>query len=82
MNGIVLKTYTGSVDRVDSTRIQSGELVLDEKCTDCDGLGFQRHGMSVCPGCDGIGFIPTEDGLQMLQFMRRHAGAVKSEEIT
>lgn len=81
--GITLKVFATTDQRPTFAPVpepgQIGEIILDEKCTACNGLGYREHN-GTCPECEGTGFIPTEDGLQLLQFMRRHAAAAKVEE--
>ena len=44
-------------------------VVLEQKCSDCEGNGF-RNG-DVCHICEGDGLLVTEQGEAILDFIRR-----------
>ncbi len=52
------------------------EITLDEVCQACGGVG-----LSSCVECEGVGSVPTENGLQLLQFLRRYNAQFRAEEV-
>jgi len=52
------------------------EIILDEVCPACGGVGLPS-----CSECEGVGSIPTENGLQLLQFLRRYNAQFRAEEV-
>ena len=52
-------------------------IELETKCEHCDGLGGERigGGWVRCDECAGAGLVPTEFGIQILDFVRRNLTA-------
>jgi hypothetical protein len=69
MKGITLTAVNNG-----PSQFPQGAIVLDEQCPACAGTGL------TCGECEGIGSVPTENGLQLLAFLRRHNAAFKVEE--
>lgn len=58
---------------------------LDIKCWKCWGSGIvsavENHGEVIeCPECGGVGYIPTDEGLKILEFLQRHLSFDLGEE--
>lgn len=44
------------------------DLMLEKECATCNGCG--RIDKKVCAVCNGTGTVLTEDGLQVLKYLR------------
>lgn len=67
--GITLSaTFVGGTSQSD--------IILDEPCQACGGVGIPS-----CTECEGVGSVPNENGLQLLQFLRRYNAQFRAEEV-
>jgi DnaJ-class molecular chaperone len=52
---------------------------LERPCRQCNGLGVVHddkrpdpQASTTCPACGGRGAVPTDEGRQLLEFLRKH----------
>ena len=61
-----------------STEAQIGTMPLERRCEACEGkgriygLGMYFDASLECCNCQGRGVVLTDDGTELLEFLKRH----------